>query len=82
VRSIILLSAGPALALLDLARVVQDGLIGAGIGAVAGRVVISRRERRGGELKGQRIRQIEVNWTLALAFFAVLGRLGFGVAFN
>jgi hypothetical protein len=67
------LPAWNTVALLDLSSVMQDGLIGAGSGAIVSRIFIHRSERRSGELPPRRVRQLEVRWTCALAsaFFLV-----------
>ena len=55
------------LAFLDAIPVVQDTLIGAGIGTLAGKLAIRRLERRHGELASRRVREIEAAWITALA---------------
>jgi hypothetical protein len=82
VRAIVLLAAGPGWALLDLAPMLQAGLIGAGVGAIVGRVVINRLERRSGELAGRRVRELDVRWTLGTAILFFLGSLGLRVALS
>ena len=70
--------AGVIAALLDL-RFFQEGLIGAGIGALFGRFMVQRAERRGGELSPRRVRQLDFRWTcfgISIAILrALLGRL-------
>lgn len=44
----------------------QDVLIGAGAGSIAGRMLIHRSERRRGrEWPAMRVRQVEANWIAA-----------------
>jgi hypothetical protein len=60
--------------LLDL-PFLQEGLIGAAVGALIGKVFIRRAEQRGDELSPRRVRQLELRWTcvgIALAGIRVL----------
>jgi hypothetical protein len=52
----------------------NDMAMGAGLGAIAGKVVVSRAERRRGELPPHEVRQVEVAWIMAGS--VVLGALG------
>lgn len=71
--------AANAFALLEPARLLQDGLIGAGIGAIAAKAVVHRIERRGRELPAARVRQLELIWIGVWGGFAFLLSLGFQV---
>jgi len=41
-----------------MSLIVQDALLAADVGNVVGRVVVHRRERRGGEMAPQRVREL------------------------
>jgi hypothetical protein len=73
-------SAFPPFALFDFAGVLQDGLIGAGIGAIAAKALVHRMERRSGELSPARIRQVEFAWIGTGAAFVLMLSLGLRVA--
>lgn len=60
--------------LLDL-RFMQEGLVGAGIGALFGRYLIHRAERRDGELSPKRVRQLDFRWTCFGVSVAILRAL-------
>jgi hypothetical protein len=70
------LFAANVFALLEPARVLQDGLIGAGIGAIVSKAIVHRAERIRGELPPQRVRQIDLVWIGLLGGLALLLSLG------
>ena len=61
-----------ALAVLEALPIIQDALLGAGAGAIVGRLVIRYRERGGRELDAREVRRIEGAWTMALGGAATL----------
>lgn len=63
------LAAG-VLAVAEALPVLQDALLGAGAGAIVGRLVIRYRERDGRELSAREVRRIEGAWTVALGAVA------------
>lgn len=67
-----------SLAVLNDLPVLPDLLVGAGAGAIAGRLLATRLEKReGAELTARRIRQIETRWTLlGGALGLAIGALG------
>jgi hypothetical protein len=58
---------------------VQDLVIGATLGAAAGRLVVARRERRAGELTAAEVRITEIRWMWVGLVFGIaayiLGRI-------
>jgi len=60
--------------LLD-SRLFQEGLIGASFGALFGRLMIHRAERRGGELRPRRVQELNLRWTCIGLSFAILRAL-------
>jgi hypothetical protein len=77
VRLVVLLAAVSLLVRLDVGGLFRDFLAGAGIGAIVGRILIARLERRGGELVPPRVRHIELTWTCGSAFLGFLVHLIF-----
>ena len=56
-------TAAAVLAVLDQLPLLTDAMIGAGAGAIAGKFIVRRLERRGDELPAARVRQLEWTWT-------------------
>jgi outer membrane lipoprotein SlyB len=75
------LSAASALAISDRVPLLTDVLIGAGAGAIAGKLVSTRLERRRGtDLDARRVRQLDLAWTLAGVAFALLANAVIAIA--
>jgi hypothetical protein len=64
-------AAGASLAALSDLPVIPDALIGIGVGAAIGKLLIWRLERDGDELASRRARQIEAVWIAAGLVVAV-----------
>jgi hypothetical protein len=65
---------------LEPAQILQDGLMGAGVGAIAAKALVHRMERRGRELSPLRVRQVEFVWTCVGGGIALLIGVGFRIA--
>jgi hypothetical protein len=49
-------------AVLESLPLVNDTLLGAGFGAIVGKFIVHRVERRRGEIPARRVRQLDLRW--------------------
>lgn len=56
----------------DVTHMVQQGLVGAGLGALLGKAVVRRMERRRGELSAASVRDLEISWASRMAILFVV----------